>query len=219
MANQATIQARVFYGYKKAAQYLGAPFQQFRATSTTNPLTGPALSTLNAAFDQDPKFSFKAPSGYAKAIYFGLFDGTSVQVGDYLVNAAQGTYFVAGYEPIKPMLCVQSNVVASFFRPAADTLPGYTPVYGGRTEASQTSLMTGWPISCLQGTKGENNATSGRLPGDVRTPWWIILMPTYPGVLLRSSDRMEDNLGRAFTISSVEVTDLGYRMTAVQSET
>jgi hypothetical protein len=89
--------------------------------------------------------------------------------------------------------------------------------YEGNTPDTQTPLATGWYASVLQGTKGEKNEVG--LPGDVRNPWWLILLPQIPGVTLRTSDLVSDDIGRRYVISSAELTDLGWRLTAQQAQT
>ena len=206
MTTQSLVQSKVYYGYGVAARNLGAPFKQYRAVTAMLPLSGTPIQILQAAFDTDSKFSFKAPYGYAKPVLFGLFDGSLVLVGDYFVHPTQGTFFAAGYEPIKPWLCVECNRTLSFNRPTAPTSPGYgAPV-------ADAVLATGWPASVLQGTKGEGNPVG--LPSDVRAPWVSILVPAIPGVTLKYSDRATDDLGRNFVLSNVELTDLGYRISA-----
>jgi hypothetical protein len=77
-------------------------------------------------------------------------------------------------------MCVRCNRVASFARPNPN--PPSTPAYstspdgsrvvpgagfhGGDVPSQETPLATSWPISQLQGTKGEKGTTN--LPGDVR---------------------------------------------------
>ena len=217
--DQPTIQARVNHGNAIATRFLGAPFTQYRPTSVTNPVSGTPVATLQCAFDPDAAFSFAKPSGYSKPIYYGLFDGTNVRVGDYLVSATQGTFFTAGYEPIKPWLCVSCNRVMTFTRAAAPASTGLDPIYSGATQATDTLLLTGWPASCLAGTKGERGPSSIQLPGDVKLPWWAILLPAYPGVILNMGDRASDDLGRHYIISSAEQTSLGWRLTAELAST
>ena len=217
--DQPTIQARINHGNAIATRFLGAPFTQYRPTSVTNPVSGTPVATLQCAFDPDAAFSFARPSGYSKPIYYGLFDGTNVRVGDYLVSATQGTFFVAGYEPIKPWLCASCNRTLTIKRTALPPATGLDPNYSGRTWPTDTSLMTGWPASILQGTKGEQAPASLRLPGDAREPWWNILLPAYPGVILNMGDHATDDLARGYTISSAELTGLGWRLTASLAST
>lgn len=211
--DQSGIQAKINYGYGKAANYLGSSTVQYRPLSALNPLAA-QVQTFLADFDIDPLFSHKAPAPYAKPLFYGLFDATYVQVGDYLVSSA-GTFFVAAMEPSKPPLCVRCNVTISVLQ-ANDNPPGPNYYSGDRRQISAT-LMAGWPASVLQGIRGEKGPVS--LPGDVRMPWFNILVPSFPGVDLTSADQITDETGRALTIGSVELTPLGYRLTAQLADT
>lgn len=214
--NQARLQQLVNKGYGKAALRLGAPCTIYRPSSATNPLaSGNAVGTVMAAFDTDPGFSFNAPSLYAKPTWYGLFDATIARAGDYIVSPNAGTFFIASLEMTHPPLCISCNNVATFKRP--DPNPPGDNYYGGDLRAEEDVLMEAWPVSALQGTKGERGTT--QLPGDTRSPWNAILVPHYQGVTLRSSDRMYDDQGRTFTLSSCESTSLGWRITAMQTET
>ena len=115
-----------------------------------------------------------------------------------------------------PILMVECNRTLTVLRPEQQTGVGAVG-YGGNTSAGETTLMQGWPASVLQGTKGEK--TEAALPGDNRTPWWSILMPAFAGVILRTADIMTDELNRRYIISSAELTDAGWRLTAMQAQT
>ncbi len=228
MVSQALVQAKMNYGLGKAAAALGASCQWYRPATATNPLdAGNLRGTLAAAF-QIPGNVYVAPSRYAKPEWWGLFDATNVAVGDYLVEPTLGTFFVASLEPVHYPMCVRCNRTATFSRPNPNppSAPSYAPspdgtrvvpsggFYGGDVPAQETALATAWPISQLQGTKGEKGVTN--LPGDVRMPWIAILVPAIPGgVVLAEGDRMRDDLGRAWTLSSCELTPLGWRLTAM----
>jgi hypothetical protein len=43
-------------------------------------------------------------------------------------------------------------------------------------------------------------------------------MPAYPGIVLRTSDVIRCELGRKYVISSAELTDMGWRITAMQAQ-
>jgi hypothetical protein len=173
------------------------------------------VTTVMAAFDTTPDFTFKAPSLYAKPTWYGLFDATLAHPGDYIVTPDSNTFFIASLEKTHPPLCINCNNVGTFKRP--DPNPPGNNYYGGDVRVQESALMTNWPLSALQGTKGERGAT--QLPGDTRSPWNSILVPHYAGVTLRSADRMFDDQGRSFTLSSCELTSLGWRITAMQTET
>jgi len=161
--------------------------------------------SLNA---EDMKYG--KPRGYGKATWYALVDGTNLNVGDYFVGP-QGTFFIAAMQPLLPILVVECNRVVSVFRPQTQTVDGIAP-YGGNTSATETLLVAGRPCSILQGTKGEK--AEGGLPGDARAPWWLILMPKACADI-HMDDIITDELGRRYVASSVEISALGYRITAM----
>jgi hypothetical protein len=211
----ATLQARIYSGYAKAALRIGLRTDLYRASGPTNPLASiNKQSTIFASFNaEDMKYG--KPNKYGHPTWFGLFDGRLTQVGDYLTNSTDGTYFIAAQQTNLPILLVQCNRTINVLRPQQQTGVGALG-YGGDTAANETVLMTAWPASVLQGTKGEKSEVN--LPGDVRNPWWSILVP-YCGVTLRSGDIVADDLARRYVISSAELTDLGWRITAAQAQT
>lgn len=212
----ATLQSRIYSGYAKAASRVGFSADQYRPTSASNPIAaGNKLRSLPASFNAED-MAYGKPNKYGKATWYGLFDGSLTQVGDYLVNTQDGTFFIAAQQTALPILLVNCNRTINVLRPQQQTGVGAVG-YGGNTDATETALMTAWPASVLQGTKGEKGDVS--LPGDVRNPWWAILLPHYAGVTLRSADIVTDDLARRYVISSAELTDLGWRLTAMQVQT
>lgn len=212
----AKLESKVNKGYGKAALRIGYDNAVYRAQSATSTPIAPAnkVATLKASFNaEDMKYS--RPNKYGKATWWGVFDRTTTLVGDYLVGP-DGTFFIASQQTILPTLMVECNETLDVLRPQTQTGVGALD-YGGNIDATETPLMTGWPASVLQGTKGEKTETS--LPGDVRSPWWLVLMPQYAGVIIESDDILKDNLGRRFVVSSAELTDAGWRMTAMQART
>jgi len=45
----------------------------------------------------------------------------------------------------------------------------------GDITADETALITGWPASIVQGTKGEKGEVN--IPGDIRLSWFNIILP------------------------------------------
>lgn len=209
MTNQASIQARIWSGYAKAAQRIGASYQFYRPSGGTFP-GGPTSALPVSLNAEDMKYG--RPNKYGKPTWFALFDGTSVQAGDYLVGP-QGTFFVAAMQPVLPILVVECNRVASFIRASQPTTLG-AQGYGGMTHETEAAYASGVPCSILQGIKGEKNDAG--LPGDTRLPWWSILVPAVVGDV-RYGDLIEDDLDRRYVVSSAELSDLGYRITAAQA--
>lgn len=211
--DQFGISQKVNRGYGIAARFLGVPFQQYRPLDPLAPLANP-LGNLQADFDVAPGFTYAAPAKFANPIYYGLFDATGVIVADILIGPT-GTWFVAGMEPNKPVLCVRSNRVVDVRRPS-DSI-GDRKFYGGDVRTEETDIAVGVPVSQLQGTKGERG--SAGLPGDARVSWAALLMPLLPNFAPQPFDRIYDDLGNAWTLSSIELTNLGWRMTTVLADT
>lgn len=211
----AKLQQKVYAGYGKAATRIGPLFNLHRPSSAANPVSpGTWLGTLNASFNAQD-MTYGKPNVYGKPLWYALLDGTLTQVGDYLVNDDK-MYFIAAMQQTLPILAVDCNRTINVRRPQQQSGVGAVG-YGGDIDSNETPLMTGWPASVLQGTKGEKGEVN--LPGDVRNPWWQILFPAFPGINLRTSDIVTDDMQRRYVISSAELTDLGWRLTAQQAQT
>lgn len=210
------LQAKIYAGYAKAAAKIGLIFSQYRPTSAVDALYATnKLRTLPASFNAED-MGYSRPNKYGKATWYCLADGSLLARGDYL-DGNGSTYFVAAMQPLLPILVVECNRVVSIYRPQQQEGVGAVG-YGGNTIDNQTAIVTNFPASILQGSKGEKNEVS--LPGDTRSPWWIVLLPNIPGdAYLRTDDVLIDDFGRRFTLSSVEQTDLGWRITAAETGT
>jgi len=205
--NQAALQQKVYDGYAKAALRIGKVAAQYRPSGPFFTMGAP-LASLLVAFTTN--MGFTKFNAYAHPVWTSLHDGSLTTPGDYLVTE-DGTWFIAAQQSLLPILAVSCNRVASMFRVSQENGVGVIG-YAGDTGASEVAIMTGWPCSILQGTKGEKNPA--QLPGDERTPWWILLLPESAGTILRNADIIQDDLGRRYVISSPELTDLGWRLTA-----
>lgn len=210
----AQITAKVNKGYAVAAKKVGFPFSQYRPTDPLAPLAAP-LSTLPAAFDTNGRFN--APNGYAHPTWRGYFDGSRTLPGDYLVEVSPTQtgqdariFFVAAQQPLLPILAVDCNETITIKRQPQEGTAGLSETWGGDVQAGETILISGWPCSRLQGTKGEK-ANSG-IPSETRLPWYSALLPTTPGIVIKTGDIAVDANGIRYSISSVESTDLGWRL-------
>lgn len=207
------VQARLYAAYTKAALKLGAPYQFYRPLSATDPL-GTLLLTQNAALS--PKsYGFEKMAKHADFDWCGMFDGTLTKIGDYLVGV-NGTFFIGSQFLNMPIMTVKCNRTVRILRPQQQAGVGVVG-YGGNIDSEETVLMQGWPASVLAGTKGDKSETN--LPGDVKAAWWAILLPAFAGVQIRSDDIITDDLNRRYVISSAELTDLGWRLSAMQAQT
>ena len=208
------IQALVNRGYALSAQRVGLPHDHYRPSGPGNPLA-PAnlLNTLPAAFSVD-NYKFTRAPDYGKPERQALVDGSKMAVGDYLVGPA-ATYFIAGLDPLVPIVAVECNAVLTFTRPGKAN-PGYGSV-GYEQPDPGMSLMAGWPSSLIQGTKGEK-ADDG-LPRDSRQPWYAALLPALAGVEIRTDDEATDGQGHRYLVSSAELTSRGWRLSLAYSGT
>ena len=203
------LQAKVYQGYGKAASRIGQPTDVYRPLFADDPL-GNCISNNNrlAAFTQN--FNFNKPNEYGSPTWKVITDGTELIVGDYLVTP-DSTYFIAAMQHLLPILAVSCNRTIQVVRVGQPDQEGAVG-YGGITAENKTPIMVGWPASILQGTKWEKNIAG--LPGDERLSWWSILLPEFAGVVIMTADLIIDDLGRQYVVSSPELTDLGWRLTA-----
>jgi hypothetical protein len=237
--NSAIIQSRIWKAYGKTAVILGQSFafygnrnsskpsyvlgedgsrmlsedgsaiEEERSTPPLpSPLTTAPYATLFVSLNAED-MTYRRPNKYGKATWYALFDATSANVGDYLLGPA-GTYFIAALQLLLPILVVECNRTATVYRPQVQT--GADGEYAGTTTENETPIMTGWPCSILQGTKGEKNESN--LPGDTRSPWWTILLP-YADIQILPNDIITDDQGIRYVVSSPELSDLGWRITAM----
>ena len=208
----ARIQARINRGEATAARIVGQPFTLHRPAGPSAPVApATARGTILAYLDPDPQFQGKRPNLYGKPTWGALMDRTGTLPGDYLVGA-QGTFFLIAQQPLLPTAAVECNATVTVSRPAGNTAPG-KQAYGGRRDSTDAPLITGWPASLLRA--GRTIAGKADLPGDVPDGGFEMLLPALPGVTIRTGDRVVDGQGRAFILSSAELTDLGWRAVCV----
>ena len=210
----AAIQLKANYGYAKSAQYVGLPYSHYRPASAGPVIaSGNLLGTLKATFSQGGNYAKQSKTNSDE--WTAYYDPTTVLPGDYLTNGTR-TWFIAAQQPLLPPLAIFCERVMTLNRPFAETGVGALP-YGGDTQTNETTLLTQWPASCLQGTKGEKGDVTN--PTDVRNPWWNIRLPFYAGVILQTDDKLTDDLGRIYSISSAELSEYGWRLTVKQDQT
>ncbi len=168
---------------------------------------------LPAMFASPVKFD--APVGYGEALWEGYFDAGYTRPGDYIAGP-DGVFFIASQPRLGPVLCVKTNRMLSFARPAAPLAAGVNR-YVGVQAASATPLLTDWPASALVAGAGGRGALPADAPGVMGgAGGWVVLLPAPRirgvRVLLRQGDLVHDDLGRAGVIASAELTDLGWRL-------
>ncbi|MBV8656617.1 MAG: hypothetical protein JO142_02220 [Burkholderiales bacterium] len=216
--NPTLLQQKIYQGYGKAALRIGPLCNQYRPASALSTAIAPVnlINALPASFNAED-MAYSRARNYAKATWYALVDGTQVQPGDYLVRPDGRPFFIAAMQPTLPILAVECNRIVNIYRPQQLTGVGAVG-YGGETAENDVTLVYQFPASLLMGTKGEKNLVN--LPGDVRSPWWLVLLPNLPGnVYIRNDDVMTDDNGRRYVISLAEQTELGWRISATEAET
>lgn len=200
-----------------AGNILGSPYNHYRAIDANNP-TAPArlLGSLKAWITADQKGMGVLAPGYAKPFWYGMFDPTLTQVGDYFIGPL-GTWFITSQNIPMPMEVVNCNHTITISHPADMGSFGAQSQYGGDQRSTEIAIAVNWPCSMLQGTKGETGST--KLPGDVKQPWVQILLPAIPGVNLRNNFIATDETGQRHIMSSCELSSLGWRITAALATT
>jgi hypothetical protein len=219
MVSNGAIQAKVNQGFGIVAGKAGISCDWYRASSANNPISGGNwLGTLQVLFDTEPDLAQRTPRRRDKPEeWFGALDTTGVAVGDYLTTPSSETLFITAIDPFRPVRLALCNRIIDVRQPAAKVGYGAIGGYGGDTRATETVLASGWPCSMVQGAKGETS--DGRLPGDVKLPWSIVLMPVIPAVVLRNDIILIDDLNFRRIVSQAELTPLGWRLSAVLETT
>jgi len=216
----ATLHARIDAGMGKAARRLGITATAYRPAGATNPIvSGNIVGTLPMAVSADAKYSYGRANLYGQAIWYGLLDTSTLRVGDYLVRPDRrtgtedgGTWFVAALQLHLPPVLVSCNAVMTLTRPGGQSAAaGY---YGGVAVSGETALLTAWPGSIL--LRGQSKMSEVGLPGDTALSLHDVLLP-FGGVELRPNDVITtaETPARRYTVSAVERTDLGWRLTAL----
>ncbi|HTR16511.1 MAG TPA: hypothetical protein VMI52_05690 [Acetobacteraceae bacterium] len=200
------VQDRIARGAGIAARRLGTVYDVYRPCGVDAPLApGNRVVRLSAAFlSEDGRV--RKPSGYARAAWFGMFDYAYTRPGDFLSGAA-GVFFVARQALLEPAICVLTNRVLGFSRPAAANAVGVNAGYGGVTRTGSVALGSGWAASVLASGGGER----GTLPSDQRAPQWDALLPALP-FSPRPADLVTDEAGRGYGVVSAEESEMGWRL-------
>jgi hypothetical protein len=214
----ARVQDLISRGMGTAARMVGVRCDAYRPSGDADPLAPVnRFLQLTAAFNAaDPSFS--RAQAYGRPVWYGVFDSAYTVPGDYLVECGGARrWFVAAQAPLLPVVCVLTNRVVTFRRPAGPSASGING-YGGVQRTELVPLLINWPASVLAGGTGEREPAE--LPSDVRLGGYRVLLPAGPTArscpvaqaALRTDDLMSDDLGRNHIVSSAELTELGWRL-------
>lgn len=213
---QDRIQDRFQWGMNVAARAAGASVDAYRPQDVADPLAPTNRFLRLHALFSGRMGKFLRPDGYGEPLVHGFFDSAYTRPGDYLVQPDGTTWFIASQEPLLPVLCIRTDRVVSFARAVAPSSTGVNG-YGGVTATTTLPLLSNWPAS-VTGAAGSGQPEAG-LPSDSTVPYWTVLLPAFPGVLLMPADLMTDDLGRNAVVSAAEKTALGWRLSVKQATT
>ncbi|MRT27009.1 hypothetical protein GJV14_23890 [Enterobacteriaceae bacterium RIT697] len=205
------LSARVSMGNRKAAKRLGSIARHYRAVNPFSPLKTEPLQVLAASFTTD--YGYMRAARFGQAARIGIFDAAGFEAGDILVST-EGTFYVAAMPLLQPILCVKAERLVSIRRTIQSGSDTGLQDYGGTTAANEALIMSGWPASILLSRGGEHSPL--KLPGETRSAWHNIMMPAFRGVFVHAGDFITDDAGHRFVISGSELTDMGWRLTALQ---
>jgi hypothetical protein len=204
---------RLAYGAGCAARRIGFLHDAYRPSDPQCPIDLKNRFLRLAVAYVLPGGSAGSPSGFGVPFRQALADWSYLRVGDYLVGP-EGTVFVAGIEPPKPMLVVMTNTEISLSRPAAPILAGTNP-YGAAMPATDEILLSGFPASLLVG--GVVDRTHAGLPDDTKAPGFICLIPASAGVQPFVADSLTDTTGGRFLVNAVEQLNGAWRLSMNQA--
>ena len=217
MVSLATVQPHVSRGFAKVAAALGVTCAWYRSTGAMNPLASAnLLGPLQVLFDTAANLRLTAPRQRDKPeAWFGAFDPTGVQVGDYLVSPTPEIFFVAALDAVRPARLVLCNRTIDIRAPGTKAGYGALPGYGGDDQAAETSMALQWPCAMIAGSKSKMVNGDPKLPGDVGLPTQVVLWPAIPGITVRNDMILLDDLAQRHVLSQVELSSLGYEAVAV----
>lgn len=160
----------------------------------------------------------RSPVGHGHVTWQGLFDAAYTRPGDFIVCAAShpgatdaAIFFIAAQQPLLPPLCIRTSANIQVERSIMSNTIGAAG-YGGTGALTSVAVLSNWPASIVHATGAGLNPLD--LPATVAPGSWELLFPTVPGLVLRTNDRITDDLGRTATVTAAELSDLGWRVIA-----
>jgi hypothetical protein len=212
-----SLQDRLNRAAGRAATHTGAPHDLLRPDNPREPLSSTnRILKLHASF-LPLGGRHTRPVVFGENLWEGVIDAAYTRPGDILRRIDTGTiHFIAGQQPLLPVLCVRASRRLDISRAAAASTPGLN-AYGATVTATETTLAKGWPASILVGG-GQGTGQSG-IAADIPAGTWQVLLPVSLNITLRIGDRLTDDLGRIAVIATSELTDLGWRLQAQQANT
>ena len=204
--------ARVKQGNGKAAKRLGTIASHYRAMTPVSPLKAEPLQQLSASFTTD--YGYMRSARFGQAARIGIFDASGFEVGDVLVSPEAGTFYVAAMPLLQPILFVKAERLITLRRTAPGSHSSGLQDYVGTTAAREKIILSDWPASILLNRSGEHSPL--KLPGETRSAWYGILIPAYKDIHIHTGDFVADETSQRYVITGTELTEMGWRLTALR---
>lgn len=214
MADAAYVQDKIYYGYSQAAKRLGLQFDVYRSVTPVDPIV-PVNLVANVFSSFNVSWSYMKANKYGNAVYQACVDGRVIQLYDYLVGNGQ-IWFIASWKTtqiILPILAINCNHTVKIERAAQDVTPD-SDQYSGYNAVQPEILAAGLPCSILFSNKGTRNPE--KLPTDTNLGFWTVLLPNLGGVVYKNRDIITDETNARYSVTTAELTDLGWRIAAQQ---
>jgi hypothetical protein len=215
MVSAVTINNKVNYGFAKAAAALGFPYSWYRPGTVPGiPIQdGNLLGTVTAYITTDASLKSTVPPENNKPIWFGAYDTTLTQPGDYLVGQ-QGTYFIATEFLPSPPSLVYCNANLTVQRDGGST-PSPQARFGSLLNPTILAQdFPGWLMSAERRTTPEL-----AMPGDVPLPSANIMLPVSVTSEILRGDIILDigTTTQTYNVQSADLLFAAWNIVALQS--
>ncbi len=205
----ALVQDRIYKGYRRTAEAVGFPYEQYRATFSADVTTedrspsdlDPIVSdnrirTINLAIAADKDFT--VPNKYHIPTQYCYADGRLLQQFDLLVGDF-GTYFVGDMQPLLPIQTVKCNRVIDIGRGIYST--------SGPIGQTVNYYATGLPCF-MQFTREDIQRTVANTIGQAVTHWQVFI--PLPEGLIHQDDVVFDEENNRYLVDAPDFTSIGY---------
>ena len=195
--------------YGVGAQIVGQSYQWYRGQDPEMPVicSQNLMGQMSLYLNPDPNLKSVKPSQSGKPVWYAMVDRTNTLVGDFFVGPL-GTLFIQSQQSLLATALIQCNDVLTFSRPHQRA--SYDPSLSQSGTPSQyQDICIAVPASVLDKSRAEKSDVG--LPLDPKFGTFEVLLPDL-GVQIRTSDRITDRTGNQYSVESVELTPLGYRL-------
>lgn len=243
MTNAAAIQAKINYGYGKAASILGETYLVCRPgaardlTDLFSIMVGSRIALFTNASSSG--FNFTKGERYEDILWSVLADQTGLCNGDYLVTD-QRAYFIVLSQPLTPPGAVLCNRRVTQLRANSQvdadggagqgmaSQTGGSGSYFGQDRAPATStgssgeqaLATNIPVALVPLADSARRG-QGEVPSDAPGPGrWRMYLPVsvFPLGAVRNGDVFADDQGDRYQVATNGWTALGYKLEMIRLE-